>query len=359
MRAAIRPIRVCRLGSSFPVQHNVRRTLLNGRSFEELSKEIAEKGRSLGAQARERLRDVDMRSIGEFIAREAREAYRELAGGEKRQVLRQQLATNADAAKAEEDEHDNDAGNATHRALMVVEQEEPWEKLRQRLRNAPIIQSILKGAKRLRKTKLGETAAKASESVQEKIEDAREFWETSQNPLVYQASSIVDAVSAETELASAVRWLRKLDPKFQLEEWRLAVSNDLAPRFVQAFAKGDLPTLKPWLSDGLYSRLAHEIRLRRQEGLRYDDARVLDVEHCEILATALDDNDGPPTFVVQLMAQQINCIRNREGQVVEGSPNDIRAYFYVLAFQRHYEQETTSLAWKVIDFQLGGGETYY
>ena len=59
------------------------------------------------------------------------------------------------------------------------------------------------------------------------------------------------------------------------------------------------------------------------------------------------------------MTQQVNCIRNREGDVVEGAPDDIRAYFYVMAFQRDYDAESHELVWKVVDFQLGGGEPYY
>ena len=61
----------------------------------------------------------------------------------------------------------------------------------------------------------------------------------------------------------------------------------------------------------------------------------------------------------RFMAQQINCIRNAEGEVVEGSPGDIRAYFYVMAFQREYDDANHELVWKVVDFQLGGGEPYY
>ena len=57
--------------------------------------------------------------------------------------------------------------------------------------------------------------------------------------------------------------------------------------------------------------------------------------------------------------QKVNCIRNREGEIVEGSPSDIRAYFYVCAFQRDYDEKEGALIWRVIDFQLGGGDAYY
>merc|ERR1712196_95133 len=71
--------------------------------------------------------------------------------------------------------------------LMVIEQEDTWKELRERLRKAPIISDILDGTQRARK-RINETSA--AKRVKDLGEDAREFWETSQNPLVYQASSI-------------------------------------------------------------------------------------------------------------------------------------------------------------------------
>ncbi|KAJ8605429.1 hypothetical protein CTAYLR_003302 [Chrysophaeum taylorii] len=316
-------------------------------------KNVAAAATAWARRAREAVREVDREALMERLKREAREAFDELVQGRKREVLRQSLKGEAGPEASGEAA----AGDAAHKALLVVEQEEPWEKLRQRLREAPIIQEILRGAKKLRETKVGQAADKVGTSIRDRVEDAREFWETSQNPLVYQASSIVDAVTAENEYAAATRELRRLDPAFSLEEWRNAVSHDLVPNVVNAFVDGNTTALKPWLSEGLFSRIAHEIRLRKQEGLRYDDARVLDCESAEILAVQLDDNHASPTFVVQFMTQQINCIRNREGDVIEGAPDDIRAYFYVMAFQRHLVQD--HLTWKIIDFQIGGGDKYY
>ena len=42
------------------------------------------------------------------------------------------------------------------------------------------------------------------------VEDAREVWETSQNPYIYQMASAYDAVFAETEEGQAIKELRRL-----------------------------------------------------------------------------------------------------------------------------------------------------
>ena len=318
---------------------------------EAMGREHAEKLANAFESIQQRAKNFDWRKALQGASSELRKAVDELRGENQPSVLKRKVGfQDQDQAPTETKEFD-----PREAQLMVIEQEDTWKELRERLRKAPIISDILDGTQRARK-RINETSA--AKRVKDLGEDAREFWETSQNPLVYQASSIVDAVTAETDTAAATRELRRLDPNFSLEVWRDGVSEELCPQFVDAFIQGDTMKLKPWLSEGLFSRLSHEIRLRKEEGLVYDDAQITDCEKVEIIAVQVDEQRSP-ILVVQFMAQQVNCVRNREGDVVEGYPSDIRAYFYVMAFQREYDDTSHELAWRVVDFQLGGGEPYY
>jgi import inner membrane translocase subunit TIM44 len=318
---------------------------------EAMGREHAEKLANAWDSVQQRAKNFDWRAALQGASSELRRAVDELRGENQPSVLKRKVGfQDQDQAPTETKEFD-----PREAQLMVIEQEDTWKELRERLRKAPIISDILDGTQRARK-RINETSA--AKKVKDMQEDAREFWETSQNPLVYQASSIVDAVTAETDTAAATRELRRLDPNFSLEVWRDGVSEELCPQFVDAFIRGDTMKLKPWLSEGLFSRLSHEIRLRKEEGLVYDDAQITDCEKVEIIAVQVDEQRSP-ILVVQFMTQQVNCVRNREGDVVEGYPSDIRAYFYVMAFQREYDDTSHELAWRVVDFQLGGGEPYY
>jgi len=317
---------------------------------EAMGREHAEKLANAFESIQKKAQNFDWRAALQGAGSELRKAVDELRGENQPSVLKRKVGFQDAEAPTETKEFD-----PREAQLMVIEQEDTWKELRERLRKAPIISDILDGTQRARK-RINETSA--AKKVKDLGEDAREFWETSQNPLVYQASSIVDAVTAETDTAAATRELRRLDPNFSLEVWRDGVSEELCPQFVDAFIQGDTMKLKPWLSEGLFSRLSHEIRLRKEEGLVYDDAQITDCEKVEIIAVQVDEQRSP-ILVVQFMAQQVNCVRNREGDVVEGYPSDIRAYFYVMAFQREYDDTSHELAWRVVDFQLGGGEPYY
>ena len=53
-------------------------------------------------------------------------------------------------------------------------------------------------------------------------------------------------------------------------------------------------------------------------------------------------------IVIQFAAQQIHCIRNREGEVVEGKDDLIEQHFYMFVFAR--ELVGDELRWEVVEF---------
>ena len=93
-----------------------------------------------------------------------------------------------------------------------------WEQMKQRLESSPFIREMLKNTKKFQNvaasTDIGQQAQKMGQSVKDKMDDAREFWETSQNPLVYTLSGVWDNITGETEEGLAIAEIHKLDPKF-------------------------------------------------------------------------------------------------------------------------------------------------
>ena len=202
-------------------------------------------------------------------------------------------------------------------------------------------------------------ANKAKEKLDHIREDAQEAWETSQNPWVYRASSVYDTLTAESEFAMAVRELRQLDPEFTLEGWKHDVVEDTLPDIMKLFLEGRIKELQPWLGEAVYNRLAAEIRARKKEGVEID-THVLGIMNSEILACEPDNvNKGSPIILLHFMCQQINCVRKKkDGSVVEGSEDDIRANSYVVAFQREYDEQAGELNWKIMDFRFNGAIAY-
>lgn len=181
-------------------------------------------------------------------------------------------------------------------------------------------------------------AFNAKEKIAERIDE-------SDNPVVNMFRNIYDRFFAENEMAMVVREIREEDPSFKISDFLHAVETRLIPDILGAYLAGDRDSLKVKCTEGAYAMLNASIRERDTEGIVMDK-NILDVSDVELTAgKVLEDS---PVLIVSFNTQQINCLRDRAGSVVEGSEDDIRAVYYAWAFVKEVEFE---------DFVPSGGGT--
>jgi len=153
------------------------------------------------------------------------QAVAELTGSSRESVLEKQLqqATTFKrrSPKSESDETEEQEDNTytgTTELVHVKTPQSQWDQMKARLQSSPIFREILKNSKKISSaaanTDIGKKAQEVTNKVQDKIEDIREIWETSQNPLVYTLSGVWDSMTAETEEALTLTAIQKLDPNF-------------------------------------------------------------------------------------------------------------------------------------------------
>lgn len=173
--------------------------------------------------------------------------------------------------------------------IVVIDPSEhltAWERMQKRLTEAPVIEEMVSRAERIYEES---GAKKTKEKIDHLKEDAKEAWETSQNPWVYRVSSVYDTLTAETAESQAVKELRVLDPEFTLDDWRQDVVEHTLPTIMEWFLEGRINQLKPWLGEGVFKRIAAEITARKQEGVEID-THVLGIMNSEILAVEVSFN---------------------------------------------------------------------
>ncbi|CAH0473439.1 unnamed protein product [Peronospora belbahrii] len=290
------------------------------------------------------------------------EAAQELFGKTEKKTVDEALASvrtpsieKVKKAEVDDDEHAEYTGTS---ALVAVKNEESaWQRVSARFREAPIIQGILNAAKQAAKTDAGKKVHQTTKQVKDKLSDAQEevleVWETSQNPWVYRLSSIYDGLFGETPMGVAIKEIRRAEPDFILEEWKKNIEEIVLPGVLEAFLRGNSRDLKKWFGEAAYSRVNIAIRERKSEGLVLDP-HVLSIDNVEVIEATAEDKQAP-IILMRFQAQQINCIRNREGEIVEGSEDEVLAYYYIFAFQRDYDEEQESLRWRVVDLHMQRG----
>jgi hypothetical protein len=159
----------------------------------------------------------------DFFISNFQQAWSEMTGTAKESSLKR-VVKQADSYRSNrgnngntEEEEDNSYSGPTS-IVLVKEPLSAWEHMKNRLQDSPLIQQILKSSGKVVKavadTSVGKQAQNVTQTVKDKIEDIREFWETSQNPIVYTLANMWDNITGETEEGMTIAQIRKLDPDF-------------------------------------------------------------------------------------------------------------------------------------------------
>ncbi|GBG34360.1 Mitochondrial import inner membrane translocase subunit TIM44 [Hondaea fermentalgiana] len=234
------------------------------------------------------------------------------------------------------------SAQANTTAMVFVEEEKgTWEKFNETLREAPIFRSIL-----------GIADSKVARKARDAAEDVRETLETSQNPMVYRMYSAYDSVFGETEMGEAIREFRKLDPEFSIENFTDEMQYTIVPAVISAFLRGDIPTIESYCSEGAGAAFKAAIQERVRNGRKMDE-HILSIGDMNIAAAKVVDKMGPMIFV-QFMVQQIDCLYNLKGEVVEGSDDRIVGVFYVMGLTLEYDEELAEVKWVIKEVGLMG-----
>jgi import inner membrane translocase subunit TIM44 len=277
------------------------------------------------------------------------------------------------AAKAEEEENEEGEEKPVYdgptAVVHVKEQGTAWDQMKERLSHSPIYQALRKQGRTVSKvvgsTAVGKVGKQGVDAVSDKMEDAREYWETSQNPLVYAAAGAIENITGETEEALAVKEIWKVIPGFDTDEFVRRMEKELAPRLIKAHLRGDIEFFKDQLGEGVYHKLTADIDAREKDGL-YLDPNVLDFEQQESQLRILDGFG--PVIMCTYRVQQIHCVRDVDGELVDGSETDVRAKFYHMVYTVHRcagdpklgeEEHSTYAKWKVAEYGFFGDVPYY
>lgn len=176
------------------------------------------------------------------------------------------------------------------------------------------------------------SALDAKDRIAEKIDE-------SDNPVISLFRNLYDRLFAENEMAMVVREIREDDPSFTVSEFLRESEEKIIPEVLSAYLAGNREKLTELCSEDAYRMLNASIKEREAEGIVMD-TNILDISDVELTAGRLLED--APVLIVTFRAQQINCLRDRSGTVIEGAVDDIRSVYYVWAFVREVELEESS-----------------
>lgn len=176
----------------------------------------------------------------------------------------------------------------------------------------------------------------------------------SENPFVSTARAVTDRIAgffAENETAMVIKRFREMDPSFQVEPFLRDMREYILPEVLDAYVKGDIETLKLWLSAAQYQVYAALAQQYTTAGLK-SDGRILDIRHVDILSARMLENDIP-VFIITCRTQEVHVYRNaKTNELAAGQLDRVQLVTYAIGITRIAEDvHTETKGWRLIELQ--------
>ncbi|KAF4257976.1 protein translocase subunit [Aspergillus fumigatus] len=197
---------------------------------------------------------------------------------------------------------------------------------------------------------------KESNPMMQKLFALKETYNESENPLISTARSISDRVAsffAENETAQVIKKFREMDPNFQMESFLREMREYILPEVLDAYVKGDIETLKLWLSDAQFHVYAALSKQYTTAGLK-SDGRILDIRGVDVSHARMLEPGEIPVFVVTCRTQEVHVYRNvKTGELAAGMEDKVQLVTYAIGLTRIPEDVNNpeTRGWRLIELQ--------
>lgn len=197
----------------------------------------------------------------------------------------------------------------------------------------------------------------------QKLSNARSVYNESENPLISTARGITDTVAgwfAENETAMVIKKFREMDPQFRLEPFLNELREYMLPEVLDAYVKGDVETLKQWLSAAQYSVYEALTKQYLQQGMK-SDGRILDIRNVDILKAKMLDPGDVPVFIITCRTQEVHVYRNaKTNELAAGMEDKVQLVTYAIGMTRIPEDVSNpeTRGWRLIEMQKSGRDWY-
>ncbi|MBE1236848.1 Tim44 domain-containing protein [Phaeovibrio sulfidiphilus] len=139
-----------------------------------------------------------------------------------------------------------------------------------------------------------------------------------------------DGPVLDPTLAGTLTRIRLADPSFSAEDF-LNGARSAFQMVLLAFAKGDRRTLETLLSPEVMRNFENVIREREEAGETME-SELISFKSVAIETARLDGSIAHMT--IKYVTEQVNLLKNADGEVIEGDPNRIETLTDIWTFER-------------------------
>jgi predicted lipid-binding transport protein (Tim44 family) len=143
---------------------------------------------------------------------------------------------------------------------------------------------------------------------------------------------IVDNVPEGSPQARALAQMKQAEPSFSVADF-LGGARGAYEMIVMGFENGDLDRIRPFLAPDVYETFAGAVEAREAQGYTVE-ATFGGVRELTLHDATFDEDTREGEISVRFVGELTSLVRNKEGEIVEGSATEIKRQRDVWTFAR-------------------------
>ncbi len=143
---------------------------------------------------------------------------------------------------------------------------------------------------------------------------------------------IIDHAPDGSDAAKALAEMKKVEPSFTVGPF-LQGARGAYEMILMAFEKGELDRIRPFLSDDVEVSFAEAIAAREAQGLTVE-ASFLGIKELVLHDATFVPESRFAEITVRFVGEQNYVVRNKSGEIVEGTPREVRKSRDIWTFAR-------------------------
>ncbi|WP_270725194.1 Tim44/TimA family putative adaptor protein [Shimia sp. Alg240-R146] len=143
---------------------------------------------------------------------------------------------------------------------------------------------------------------------------------------------ILDHAEEGSESAKSLAKMKSLEPDFGVNDF-LQGARGAYEMILMAFEGGDMASILPFLSKDVYESFAQVVDGREAQGLSVE-AEFIGVRELTLNSASFDDETREGEISVKFIGELTSVVRDRAGDIVEGSEGQVKRQKDVWTFAR-------------------------
>jgi|TARA_B110000908_G_scaffold63974_1_gene77816 predicted lipid-binding transport protein (Tim44 family) len=143
---------------------------------------------------------------------------------------------------------------------------------------------------------------------------------------------ISDHAEEGSAQADALAGMKRLEPSFNVGDF-IGGARGAYEMIVMGYETGELAEIQPFLSEEIYESFVDGVAAREDQGLTID-ANFFGVREMKLMNATLDPDTNEAEISIRFVAELTSAVRDRGGDIVEGSTSEVKKQKDTWAFAR-------------------------